>query len=466
MVPTGLVRGRTLGRWRNLLLAGVLLATAGCGFPKAEAESTPQAGQGRGEETATVNVATAEAGNLGRSRQYTGTTQPFRLVSVRSQVEGQLLDMEVNVGDTVTQGQVLAQVDAAVLQASVAEAQAEVASRQAEVAQARAEVNDAQAQVASAQVELQQAQADLKRSQSLFQEGAIPEQQAEEARNQVAIAAQAVRSAQEQVRTQQQAVAAVQGRVEAQRAVVAGEQQRQSFSTLTSSIDGSVLERLTEPGNLVQPGTELLRLGDFSQVKVEVQISELELGNLRLGQPVQVSLDAFPNQSVLGRVTRISPAADPVARLVPIEVTIPNPDGRLGSGLLARVSLTASSGRSRIVIPETALKVDQEKRQGQRSSQGQAPQGQVPQGQQPSQVSGTARPGAGTQARRSGTVFVIAGSDEAPQVTARQVTLGDRNDGQVEVLSGLQAGDRFVTLSSKALKNGDIVRPSILSSQP
>jgi HlyD family secretion protein len=442
MVPPVLERRRTYGIWDYLLLTGLLLTLGGCGFPKAEAESA-QPGQ-QANQTASVNVATAEAGSLGRSRQYTGTTQPYRLVSVRSQVEGQLLDLEVDVGDTVTPGQILAQIDAAVLQANVAEAQAEVAARQAEVAQARAEVNDAQAQVASAQVELQQAQSDLKRSQSLFQEGAIPEQQAEEARNQVAIAAQALRSAQEQVRTQQQAVAAVQGRVAAQRAVVAGEQQRQSFTTLTSPIEGSVLARSSEPGNLVQAGTELLQLGDFSQIKVAVQISELELGNLQSGQPVQVSLDAFPNQSILGRVTRISPAADPVARLVPIEVTIPNPDGRIGSGLLARVSLAESGGRSQIVIPETALKVDQEKRQSQQPSG------------KPTE----------NQPRRNGTVFVIEGSGDAPQVTARSVTLGDRNDGQVEVLSGLQAGDRFVTLSSKALKDGDPVRLSILSSQP
>ncbi len=51
-------------------------------------------------------------------------------------------------------------------------------------------------------------------------------------------------------------------------------------------------------------------------------------------------------------------------------------------------------------------------------------------------------------------------------MTAREVMLGDRNDGQVEILSGLQAGDRYITLSSKALKNGDAVRPSILSDQP
>jgi len=437
---------RTFGVFSHLLLAGSLMTLVGCNLPKAEAESTPQAGQqAAANAPATVNVATAQVGDLGQTREYTGTTQPFRLVSLRSQVEGQLLDLAVTVGDSVTQGQVLAQVDATVLQANVAEAQAEVAARQAEVAQAQAEVSDIQTQVSTAKVELQQAQSDLKRSQSLFQEGAIAEQQSEEARNRVAIAAQALRSAQEQVRTQQQAVAAVQGRVTAQRAVVAGEQQRQSFSTLTSSINGAVVERLTEPGNLVQPGTELLKLGDFSQVKVAVQISELELGDLRLGQPVQVSLDSFPNQRIRGRVTRISPAADPVARLVPIEITIPNPDRRIGSGLLARVAL-AQSGQSRIVIPETALQVDQDKNQSRQSSSG-------------------GKPPAERQPRSNGTVFVITGSEAQPKVTAREVTLGDRNDGQVEVLSGLQEGDRYITLSSKALKTGDVVRPSILSDQ-
>jgi len=188
-----------------------------------------------------------------------------------------------------------------------------------------------------------------------------------------------------------------------------------------------------------------LKLGDFSQVKVAVQISELELGDLRLGQPVQVSLDSFPNQKIRGRVTRISPAADPVARLVPIEITIPNPDRRIGSGLLARVAL-AQSGQSRIVIPETALKVDQDKNPSRQPSNG-----------------NTSAEG---QPRSNGTVFVITGANDQPKVTAREVMLGDRNDGQVEILSGLQAGDRYITLSSKALKNGDAVRPSILSDQP
>ncbi len=164
---------RTFGVFSHLLLAGSLMTLVGCNLPKAEAESTPQAAgqQAAANEPATVNVATAQAGDLGQTREYTGTTQPFRLVSLRSQVEGQLLDLAVTVGDAVTQGQVLAQVDASVLQASVAEAEAEVAARQAEVAQAQAEVSDIQTQVSTAKVELQQAQSDLKRAVSLSRRG-------------------------------------------------------------------------------------------------------------------------------------------------------------------------------------------------------------------------------------------------------------------------------------------------------
>lgn len=435
------------------LIAGSILALSACNSPpKADAEATPRPGQAgaANQEPAAVNGAIAREGAVQTNREYTGTTQPIRLVSLRSQIEGQLLGLNVDVGDSVTQGQVLAQVDAAVLTTNVAEAQAEVAARTSEVAQARAEVSDAQTQVNRARAELQQAQSDLNRLQYLFNQGAISEQQVEQARTQVNTAQATLRSTQEQVRTRQQAVIAAQGRVAAQRAVVAREQERQSYAALTAPVTGAVVERLTEPGNLVQPGTEVVKLGDFSQAKVVVQISELELSNLRPGQTVQVRLDALPKQPLTGRILRISPAADPVARLVPVEIAIPNPNRTIGSGLLARVAFTQGANRGRVTIPESALEANQPRnRGGGNNASGQAP----------------ARSGQTAQAKDLGTLFVIEGEGNQARVTARQVTLGQRGDGQVEVIAGLQPGERFVTRSSKPLKNGDSVRLSILSEQ-
>ena len=97
---------------------------------------------------------------------------------------------------------------------------------------------------------------------------------------------------------------------------------RQSYAVLRSPIDGKVLERNSDPGNLVQPGTELLKLGDFSRIKVRVEVSELQVSQIRPGQTVSVKLDAFNDERFSGSVTRISPSADPATSLVPIEITL------------------------------------------------------------------------------------------------------------------------------------------------
>lgn len=440
------------------VLAGVVTGIAGCGtLPKSPAEAQqPRRGQ-QDDGPAAVDVAIARTVLLAQDQDYTGTTQPYRRVSVRSQVEGQIIDLAVNVGDRVSAGQTLGRLDDNVLTAAVVEAEAEIAARQSEVAQARTAVSDARTQVEETRLRLQQAQSDLQRLEQLFRDGALPEQQVENARTTVGTARQALRSAQEQVRNRQQAVTASQKRVTAQQAIAAQERTRQSFTVLTSPVTGFVLERTLEPGNLAQPGSEILTLGDFSQVKIDVQLSERELGTIQVDQSVQVQLDAFPNQAITGRVSRVSPAADPTSRLIPVEVIIPNANGRIGSGLLARVNFTQQSVQ-RVVVPESALTTDQDRRARQQAGNNAKP---------PADRGGDqAKPkSAGGQAprRNSGTVFVVNTQDGKSTVAARQVSLGTRQDGQVEVLSGLRLGDRYVTRSSKALKDGAPVRLSVLS---
>ncbi len=415
----------------------LLIPLSGCGiFSKADAEAPRQqnGGAARGGPTP-VDVAIAKTGSLQEDVEFTGTTQPLREVSLRSQVEGQLLDLLVDAGDTVNQGQTLARLDASLLTTAVAEAQAELAARESEVAQAEAEVNEARTQVEEARLQLQQAQSDASRLQQLLGEGAIAAQQAEQAQTEARTAAQALRSAQEQVRTRQQAVVAAQGRVAAQRAVVAEANERQSYASLSSPVTGVVLRRELDPGTLVQPGAEILRLGDLSSAKVIVNVADKQLGSIRQGQDVQVSLDAFPNQVFRGEVTRITPVAN--ALYVPVEVTIPNENGRVGSGLFARVSFTQARSQ-RVVVPESAI-------QSERGQQGQQSQ----------------------QARRQpnsdATLFVVDSDAPEPKVVARSVTIGQQANGKVEILSGLRAGEEFITRSGRPLKDGAPVRLSILS---
>ena len=424
-----------------LIALSLFLPTTGCNvLPSEEAQAQSEASGQRGEGPVAVETAIAETGSLEDTIEYTGTTQPVRLVSLRSQAEGRLVDLTVDIGDAVTQGQRLGQIDDRLLVAQLNQAEAELAALQSEVAQAESEVSDARAQVDRAQAELQQAQADAERLQSLFETGAGTEQAAEQARTAVVTAEQAVRSAIEQVRTRQQAVIAAQGRVEAQRSVVSEENERRQYSLLTSPINGAVLERITDPGNLVQPGDEVLTLGDFSAIKVIVQVSELELAGIRTGQPVQIKLDAFPNQELSGQVSRISPAADPTARLVPIEITMPNPGEQIGSGLLARVQFQSPQA-SAVVIPETALTAAGEGNRTQENATGENAAGE----------------------NQQTTLFVVEGEGETAKVLARPVQIGDRANGQVEIRAGLKPGEVYVARSSGPLEDGQPVRLSILS---
>lgn len=425
---------------RSLLipcLVGIGLLTVSCGsLPKesAEAQSQSPGGRAQGGGATPVDVAIARTDVLQTQPEYTGNTTPFRIVSLRSQVEARLLALNLDVGDTVNQGQTVGQLDDALLLTAYKQAEAELAALKSEVVRATTQVSNARADVERARLEVVQAQADSQRQQKLFQAGAIAQQSAEQARTQAQTAAQALRAAQEQVRTEQQAVAAAQGRVLAQQALVAEAKERRSYARLTSPITGVVTEKVTEPGNLLQAGSEVLKIGDFNRVKVVVQVSELELAQIQVGQSVKVRLDAFPNETLIGRVTRISPAADATARLIPVEVVIPNSDGKIGSGLLARVNFESQTAQ-RVIVPQTAIQKQASQQKSNRAN---------------------------TQ-NQAGTLFVVSDAEGKAKVTARAVTLGKRADSKVEILSGLQPGERYVVRSGQPLKDGDAVRLSILS---
>jgi len=407
-----------------LLLGGLLIPTlVGC---EERLNSSAEAQSENGsEETSLPKVQSAIAQQKFLKNPITqkGDTAPQQVVSLRSQVEGQLEQLTVDVGDSVKKGEVLVQLNDNLLQTNIAEAKAELASRFAQVNRARNQVKNAKIQLEQAQAQAQQAQADARRLRKLAEQGAVPEQEAEVAQTEAIVAQKQVRAAREQIQIEKDAVATAQEQVQVQRSIIAQAKERLSYTTLKSPITGVVLERATDPGNLIQPGDEVLRIGNFEKVKVRVTVSELALSEIDPGQQVEVKLDAFPNASFTGTVTRISPAANSQTRQVPVEVTLPNPTGRIGSGLLARVSFPRQTAEQ-VVIPETALQ---------------------------------------QQNNQTATVFTLNTTTQPPTVEVQTVQIGDRANNQVEILSGLPPQTRYIVRSSSPLNSGDAVRLSALS---
>ena len=409
------------------LLLPLIAIASGCSFFPA-ASGQPEGRQGgrpeRGDDgPVAVQTAKAETGPVSGELTYTGTTRPTQQVALKSQVSGEIIALLVDVGDAIAQGETLAQLDGDLQTTNLNQAQAELSARRAQTAQAEVSISDAQAAVVQAQSTLGQARIDASRLRRLANQGAISQQEAEAAELAAVNAEQAVLSAQAQVNAQRQAIASAADQVDAQQAVLAQTQKQLSYADLRSPLTGVVLSRQANVGDFVASGATVLELGDLSQLEVTVQVSELDIAKLRVGQPARVQLDAFPGEgSITGQIEQISPVADSMSRLIPVQITIPNLDGRMGSGLLARVQF--STGRAAgVVVPVSALSVGKE----------------------------------------DNTVFVVEGEGEAAKAIARPVRIGKQDQDRVEILSGLEPRDSFVVKSDRPLSSEQAIRLSILS---
>ena len=457
-------------------ISGVALSAiiSSCNFlPQNQAGAQPTPNQQ--PSLTAVDVAIARPAALKAPPEFIGTTKPVKEVSLRAQVEGRILNLNAKVGDVVTQGQVLAQLDDAILLANVIQAEAQVAALEAEVSRARTQISTARAQAEQTRLQLEQVQRDSDRFSDLARNGAISQQQAELSRTSVGTQQQLVNAAIARIGTEEESVAAAIRRVEAQQAVVAQTRERQGLTLIPSPLDGVVLERTNEPGNVVQSGGEVMKLGDFSSIKVVTLISELELSQVQSGRSVQVRLDAFPNQNFTGQVSSISPTADPTSRQIPIEVTIPNASRRITGGLLARVSF--SEARSpRVVIPQSAIPELSDRRSGSSSpspnpnsgtNSGNNSSNNPNSGVNRSPNSPASSPGNTSNnlsnAPREVTLFVLVGEGQEAKVQTRKVRIGSRSDGKVEIISGLSTGEKYIVRSTKPLKDGENVKLSGIS---
>ncbi|MBD3368091.1 MAG: efflux RND transporter periplasmic adaptor subunit [Candidatus Eisenbacteria bacterium] len=183
---------------------------------------------------------------------------------------------------------------------------------------------------------------------------------------------------------------------------------------IEAPFDGVLGIRRVSPGALVSPGTVITTLDDLSVVKVDFAVPEALLAQVEVGQTVIGRATPWPDEEFRGRVTAVEPRVDPATRAVGMQATIPNPERRLRGGMLLTVELTCCP-REAAGVPERALLSYADKQY----------------------------------------VFVIRGGERVEQ---REVTLGAREVGLVEVTHGLAPGDTIVVDGLMSLRDGAQVR--------
>ncbi|MGA0562833.1 efflux RND transporter periplasmic adaptor subunit [Ancylobacter sp. VNQ12] len=246
-----------------------------------------------------VEVATARQTQVTTDIRSIGSLQSDESVKVASEVAGRIQEIGFREGEHVKQGDVLIQLDAALVKASMDETEAR----------------------------MDLARANYDRAQRLQQSGSGTARALDEAR----------------------------AELNTSNALLDSQRVQISKHTITAPFDGVVGLRSVSVGAYIAVGTELVNLEKIDLLKVDFKIPETQLGNVAAGQSVEITVDALPNRTFVGEVYAIDPLVDVNGRALSVRARLPNADLVLRPGLFVRVVLKGRDTRSAVFVPESAV---------------------------------------------------------------------------------------------------------------
>lgn len=295
------------------------------------------------------------AGNGKPVVSVTGTIEAIQ-VDVSARIAGRITERPVNEGDRVVAGQVLVRLDEAELAAEVRRQEAAVRTAQSTlndlVAGARREeMEDARAALQSASATREWTERDFRRAEGLFRQTLIAAQEVDRARQAYEVAAAQEKSARQKVLlleagSRPDQVEAARGQLAQARNALDTARTRRKEMTVSSPLDGVVLRKNLEVGELANPGVPILTLMNPSDIWVRAYVPEEEVARIKVGSPVRVSVDGYPARRFPGRITEIASEAEFTPRNVQtrkervnlvfrIKIAVDNPEGILKPGMPA-----------------------------------------------------------------------------------------------------------------------------------
>ncbi|MGP1460227.1 MAG: efflux RND transporter periplasmic adaptor subunit [Bacteroides sp.] len=322
--------------------------------------TTPRHSSNEAEQTLDVRVALVSSARVEDSETFSATVDAFEVNHVCPAIAGRIDAVLVDVGDHVTAGQLLVQMD--------------------------------ETQLLTSRAQLLTLERDLARLDTLRSLGSVTQQQYDQLHTQVEVARAQVSNLQKNTR-------------------------------LTAPIAGVVTGRYFHPGELftMSPTPEsggrsaIITLMQINPVKVKFNLPEGRLSALKVGQPVSVTLDAYPNATFQGSVYRIAPTVHALSHTVEVQVQVPNPQLQLKPGMFARMNLSFGEV-DRLLVPDLAI-VQQR----------------------------------GTNDRA---VFIA----HQGKALRKIVKLGNRQGEYVEILDGLRLADSVITTGLRFLQDGHAIR--------
>jgi RND family efflux transporter MFP subunit len=387
------------------LITACLISAAGCGH---SSESSLSVSADAPARAAVVDVRRAPLSN---TLSIAGEFLPYQEVELHAKVAGYIQKINVDIGDRVHKSDILAILEIPELEAQLQAARAGVRHSQEEITRAQNEVSRMEADhaaVHAAATRLKQA--------SETRPGLIAEQELDDATAKD-------RSTEAQVDSAKSTWAAARQQLEVSQADQQHYAALSEYSRITAPFDGVVTWRYADTGSLIQAGTSgasalpVVKLSEVKVLRLRIPVPESLASNVRDGEPVDIRVKAT-NQHLSGKVIRSTDALDRSTRTMQVEVDVPNADYKLTPGMYADVSLRVQNDPDALTLPLQAINRTAEK-----------------------------------------TTVLLVNSQN--HVEEREIRTGIEGSDRIQVLSGLNAGDRVIVGNLGAYRPGQHVDPRL-----
>ena len=339
----------------------------------------------------------------------TGTVEALDRVTVKSKIAGSVAELRVREGDVVKKGDLLAVIDSPTLKYELAKGKADQWATSQQAGNASPQLAALEAQAKATQAQLATAREDRDRLQKLVATGAATQSDLDRADNQVKMLDAQLASQDAQRKSMKIDLIA---KASGSNAAVEELAAKLAEAEVRSPIDGVILTRSVEPGEVVTVNGALFKIGDVTKLLLECSVDEADIGRISIGKKAAVSLYAFPKQAFHGAVSEIMPDADRTKKSFLVKVKLDDAPKGMRSGMSAEVNLVVDEHPGALLAPAESIDA-------------------------------------------TGNVWVVDGDGKANK---RAVKTGVRDMLRVEILEGLAEGDRVVVIGADQLKDGASVK--------
>jgi RND family efflux transporter MFP subunit len=381
----------------------IALTAAGC-----SKTDTAQA-RGRDASAKPVTVETVKQETMKRAVELVGTLAAVDQVTISSEADGKVSRILADLGDRVKAGQPLIQVDREKQQYNFDQQRASLEKALAQLGAPDAQhLPDAEQtpDVQKAAADLAQARQAHDRASQLFKRTLVPQQTLDDA-------ATALQSKQASYDLSLQNAKNLRASIQASEASMKLADRQLRDTEIRAPFDGIVEKRLVNLGELVKTQMPVMAIVRVDPLKVIAEIPEKMAPWITDGQPVQLHVDAYPERTFIGKVSRISPAVNTATRAFPFEALVPNQDATLKPGTFARVHIESGKIDTVLTLPYSTMQY---------------------------------RYGVNR-------VFVVDGD----KLAVRELKVGDRLGERIEIISGVKAGERVAATDVDKLTDGQKV---------